>query len=745
MKFFSQATSNQDLIKQPSIFVSLSSWINIPIMLTLLCSCPVFGYSEHGQDANQSPADPQGGVFIARNGGIEGIIGRSHIFLNNNEGGCLRVVDGHWPAFSDLALLDMTFKITDPSGAPLEVHQSNDHSPRILFLEEGNERLGIRVLFNLYDDQNIFHGHGMTETWLHPNGQIFITAATMFENVSAHSAVTDARIVITTADSRRKKLSGIVDMTEPNQQVILLSPDRQSGSKGLSLYWKSGKMDHNTYIYRSSFGLKGAPSFFRWPDYHRQAYTQRTTLDYINPEGEKAPWPPGRGAYLSQIVPAKDGFDLQWPIASENNPTASFNAFFRLTVIEDADQGQNFVEGEKDLLNLKVVGGLVHGGGQGYNDQEGCYEIRKTEEHLSITIPADPRRRIAQIKVIGLTGHGGVDVKLDNQPVVPQLSTDGGVADDPLVPIRDQPEGPANAALISVQLSDRTQTLTIKEVPGIQLVYQARDPRRNYMIFSSKIGPRWSGLEFSVLDGHARHMRAYGQADWALTENLIQWFAYMGYTPEQMLDQLRDFEIIKNGPDEVVFKYTSSNANDGAQSVFEIRIPAHAPVMKMEVKATFTVLNHWPYKSVQFFDIFPFRGVEPKDWWYEEALFMDKNHQWRCYKTVSQMSDGSQDKENFGPTFQGLFSSDRGNMLMLTHKFSSNIPTEYVICSNYIDLHSNVTFDGIIEESNVLENGYSVEVEYELALWGDKNVTKEKMIEIGKNSVDAGRLVIPEW
>lgn len=211
-----------------------------------------------------------------------------------------------------------------------------------------------------------------------------------------------------------------------------------------------------------------------------------------------------------------------------------------------------------------------------------------------------------------------------------------------------------------------------------------------------------------------------------------------------MLDQLRDFEIIKNGPDEVVFKYTSSNANDGAQSVFEIRIPGDAPVMKMEVKARFTVLNHWPYKSVQFFDIFPFRGVEPKDWWYDEALFMDKEHQWRCYKTVSQVFDGSQDKENFGPTFQGLYSSDRGNMLMLTRKFNSNIPTEYVICSNYIDLHSNVTFDAIIEESNILEKGYEVEVEYELALWGDKNATKEQMIEIGKNSVDAGRLVIPE-
>ncbi|MCB0686745.1 MAG: hypothetical protein KDC53_09470, partial [Saprospiraceae bacterium] len=541
MKLFPQDIFHINLIKHPITFVKLHSWIIIPIVVTLCWSCPVFGSSPYVQNKNQAPVAPQGGVFIPRNGGIEGIIGRSHIFLNNNEGGCLQVVDGQWPSFSELTHLDMAFKLTATSGAALEVHQSNDHSPRILFLEEGNDRLGIRVRFNLYDDQNIFHGHGMTEIWQHPDGQIFITAATMFENVSAHSAVTDARILITTEDSRKEKLPGIVDMTVPHQKVILLSPNKESGVKGLTLYWKTGQMDHNTYVYRSSFGLKGAPSFFRWPDYHRQAYTQRTIPDYINPEGEKAAWPPGRGAYLSQVVPAPDGYELHWPIEDGNNPTASFNAFFRLAAIDEAEDGQTFVAGEKELLKMEVSGGIIHGGGLGYNDQEGCYEIRKTGDNLAITIPTDPLGRTAQIKVIGLTGHGGVEVKLDNQPVVPQLSTDGGVADDPLVPIRDQPEGPANAALISVQLNDKPHTLTVKEVPGIQLVYQARDPRRNYMIFSSKNGPRWSGLEFSVIDGHARHMRAYGQENWVLTENLMQWFAYMGYTPEQMLDQLRDF------------------------------------------------------------------------------------------------------------------------------------------------------------------------------------------------------------
>jgi len=238
-------------------------------------------------------------------------------------------------------------------------------------------------------------------------------------------------------------------------------------------------------------------------------------------------------------------------------------------------------------------------------------------------------------------------MKIDGKAMVPQLSSDGGVADDPLAPIHDQPEAPANAGMVSVKLIDKPQTLIVQEEEGIQLVYQSRDSRRNFMIFSSKTGPRWSGLEFSLLDGHARHMRAYGNRDWALTENLLHWFAYMGYTPEQMIDQLRDFEVIKNGPDEIVFKYTSNNANDGAQSEYEVSVLADAPAMQINVRATFTVLEQWPYKSVQFFDIFPFRGVEPKDWWYDKVLFMDNQYQWRTFETVSQSSGQAQYRNNF--------------------------------------------------------------------------------------------------
>ncbi|NND31318.1 MAG: hypothetical protein HKN76_01920 [Saprospiraceae bacterium] len=688
-----------------------------------------------------------GGIFIPRNGGFEGCIGKSHVFFSQTDGGVMSVVNGTWSKLEPIAKLDMVFHVQDiETGDPIEVRQSFDKNPRILFLEEGNERIGIRVLFNLYDARQIIHGHGMTETWLHSDGQMFLTAATMFENVAAHAAISEARLDIDIPEEYQAKNVEVTDMTVANQHIFLTSSRAIQGKSGLMLYWKSGKMEHNTYIYRSSFGLKGAPSYFRWPDYFRQAYTQRTLPDYIDAEGERAPWPPGRGAYMAEIKPTTEGIRMIWPTAvNEKNPTASFNTLFRLAIVEDQEVAKGVIAAEQELVQMSVTGGVIHGGDKGYNDQEGCYEIRKSgEQPVQIKLPADPHARTVRIKVIGLSGHGAVVTTLGETKLLPQLSTDGGIADDPLAPIRDQPEGPANAALVTIKLGDMPQVFTLQEEDGIQLVYQSRDSRRNFMIYSSKTGPRWSGLQFSLVDGHARHMRAYENPDWALTENLLHWFAYMGYSPEQMLDQLRDFEIIKNGPDEIVFKYTSNNANDGAQSVFEVSVNTTTPAMQMNVKAEFIVLEHWPYKSVQFFDIFPFRGVEPKDWWYNHVLFMDKDHKWRTFETVDQIYQGEQDKFSQGPSFQGLFSSDRGNMLMLTKNFSTNLPTHYVICSNYVDLHSNVTFDEIINQSGSLDPGYRVSVEYELAIWGDEKVTTDQMIEIAKKSLDANHLVLLE-
>lgn len=699
----------------------------------------------------------EGGFFIPRNGFYEGKIGLSHTLINKNAGGTLNIIRGDWPSFATVGKLGTIFKVLNKSSRVITVKQVFDNDPKILFLEEGSERMGIRVLYKLFDSANIYYGHGMSETWLYPDGQIFVTQAAMFENETVYETVVDARIGIDIASDQRINASenlpdvDIKDKSIP-ERFIFLTSDKTSDSR-LGLYWRTGRMEHDTYITRRSFGIEGAPNYFQWPDYFRQAYTQLTNPGYVKESG-KTKWPPGRGAYPESISYNKNGVELVWPVKSElMSPSASFNGIFRLAMVQNTNKIKSFVDNERLPVNLNVQGGTIHGNlnadlDKGYNDLEGCYEIRKIgSEPLIVKLPKSAQPADIRIKVIGLTSYGAVKATLNNKPVTPQLVSDGGIADDPLAPISEEPEGPAQMAVFAVRLGSEEQSLKFQEVPGIQLAYQSRDSRRNLAVYSTKSGSRWSSMKFSLFNGHATNMRGHGKKDWAFTENLIHWFSWMGYTPEQMLDQLRSFKILKNGPDEIVFRYVSNNYNDGASSESTIRINFNSPVMLLKVSTTFTVLNdHWPYNSVQFFDGFPFRGVDPHDWWFQHVSYMNQDGKWSTYNNLSQKTEGDPDaSKGLGTHFTAMYSSERGNVFILTKNYfqTNDLFVHNEICTNYVDLHMNVK--NIINDDNsfIMSKGFNCSVEYEMAIGGDEKITEAEVKKIAAKSIQNGRLVFP--
>lgn len=694
------------------------------------------------------------GIFIPRNGNYEGKIGLSHILINRTKGGTMEIIKGNWPSYQPVAQMETEFEVVDnDSGKSKRIKQSFDQDPNILFLEEGAERIGIRILFKLYDSLSTYYGHAMTELWCYPDGQIFITQGAMFENETAYKFVKSASIDIKVSkellgtDYKNTEIK-MNDENTPERFLFLTSTARiKKDNPGLALYWRTGKMEHDTYIYRSNFGETGAPSYFRWPDYFRQAYTQLTTPHYAK-KVDKTKWPPGIGSQISKIVSHKQGVRLIWPIDKKvSAQPISFNAVFRLAMVQYPGLVKSYVNAERLPLTFQVTGGIMHGNNQsaldkGYNDQEGCYEIRKYDTNpLKVIIPKGSSKETVRIKIIGLSKHGGIRTTLDGKSLIPQLVSDGGIADDPLAPIHEQPEAPANAAIITVNIKNTPQTLTVSEEDGIQLVYQSRDVRRNFAIYSDKSGPRWSSMKFSLIDGHATNIRDYNKQEWAFTENLFHWFAWMGYTPEQMLDQLREFVIVKNGPDEIIFKYVSNNLNDGAQSESVLSISAKSPMLKINVVTTFKILSHWPYTSVQFFDGFPFRGVDPKEWWYKNVLYMSEDGKWMTFNNANRIYEGDQNaSKSTGTHFTALYPSHRGNVFILSKsQAAEGLMIDNVTCSNYIDLHMNV-----MRQNSSLEplgnKGFQSTIEYEFAIWGNADLTEKQVLEIGEQSIKSGTL-----
>ena len=152
--------------------------------------------------ATRAPAAPAGGFFIPRNGGYEGRIGKAHLYIDSAAGGAIQVVDGEWPQLQSLGRVVMTFQVTTKgSPDPVAVSQEFDRSPEVIFIEEGNQRLGVRVKCRLYDKANVYHGHGMTEVWAYPNGEVFVACAISFENMAPVYATNS--VTVNVANTRK--------------------------------------------------------------------------------------------------------------------------------------------------------------------------------------------------------------------------------------------------------------------------------------------------------------------------------------------------------------------------------------------------------------------------------------------------------------------------------------------------------------------------------------------------------------
>ncbi|MBI4024276.1 MAG: hypothetical protein HY360_04795 [Verrucomicrobia bacterium] len=689
------------------------------------------------------------GGFISRNGGVEGRLGKSHIFLDATAGGVLGLVSGEWPKLTRIARLEARFTLrAPPTTAPLEVRQGFDRDAEVVFLEEGKERLGVRVRFKLYDAANVYHGHGVTEEWVYPNGEVFVACAASFENMApayANGAVTVnvSKItgavqcaVPTNAMDRVAVISGalMIDCADTEKAAASVTPFDDAhlpgrfiiinpgSDKAVGVYWRSGKMAFNNYVSRPQ---GDSPTYYQWPSFLTQAYG-------------------GHG--LRQIRTSDGSLALDWMSEGFNpGPNPEFVALFRLTAGARETEVKSFIAAEREPLKLEVTGGVTHGNQNGYNDQEGVYEVRKNGDPLRITIPGSAPGGQARIKVVGLSGHGGVRATLDGKPVLPQLSAEGGIADDPLAPIREAPEGPADMAVINAPITGTPRVLELREESGVQLVYQRKDPQRNLACFTSHGDGRYAAFRFSLMDGVMRNMRAHGKRDWALTENLMHWFSYCGFTPEQMLNQIREFSVTKNGPEEAEFRYVSRNANDGAESEFVVRVPDSPTAMQIGVKARFTVRENWPYPEVQFFDVFPFRGVWPRDWWYDEVLWVAPDGRAKWLGAKSRAFGGDKDLDTLtGPMFLAMHSSDRGNMVMLVHNFKPELPVRYVICGNYLDFHMDVNFVGSDGKNATPHKGDTISTDYQLALWGDGKTTREQLIKLGRASLCKGSLAL-DW
>jgi len=642
------------------------------------------------------------------------------------------------------------------------LRQENDPRPKFIFLEEGPERIALRVLYSLYDDLGHYHGDGMQEVWIYRHGDIFLALGVRLVDQASHSVLQDAHIEIEQAD-RVKSVE--VGASEPS---ILIGEELHTGAffpfgqalpgkyvildgeRGhMALHWASDR----GRIYNPVFWVDHkAPFYEKWPSFFDQwSINQMETMGWLN----------NRTSGL-EVRGEEGGCKLRFCWARKAGqalgPRHDLRALLALSIGAGRDELVEVIRAHQEPISLSVEGGVC----RCYDEQDGCYEIRKDAEEATVVLPASWDERLVRLRFFNLIGEGAIEVEVDGKPYQPQLISYGARTDDPLVPLLVESHGPADEALVVTCLRpDREVKVVLREGEGMNASYQMRDDRRNLVIFGTydRVSPLPPGegplsvgeviyrashdrergtLEFSLRDGKARHIRGIGKRKPAIEELPLHWLYNCAASPFHYVNILKSFKLLKNGPDEVIFDYMSVNRSERVRSEYIVRVPYRKDVLRLEIKAIFTVLVQWDLPTIEYLDIFPFNTLDPRRWFYEGVIYLSPKGDMMDIAIKDDVRSWRGRRWEFrGTCFFAMLPSERGNILMLIRNPKpEGIVSRAVLCCNWIDLH----LDFVVDEVPI-PKGSTYEVEMVIDIYGDGKTTKEEIIEIGRRAMAIGDIV----
>jgi hypothetical protein len=153
----------------------------------------------------------------------------------------------------------------------------------------------------------------------------------------------------------------------------------------------------------------------------------------------------------------------------------------------------------------------------------------------------------------------------------------------------------------------------------------------------------------------------------------------------------------------------------------------------MEVKSRFTTLQQWDLPSIEFYDLFPFRTIDPDQWYYDYLLFMDGMLPAR--KVLTKTPDLKKNVLDFSRRcFFAFMASDRGNILTLVRNpRPEDISMHASLCGHWIDLHLDILPEGI-----PVPAGTVYEVETVVEIYGDRRTSGAEIERIARRALETG-------
>ncbi len=478
---------------------------------------------------------------------------------------------------------------------------------------------------------------------------------------------------------------------------------------------------------------KTAPFFHGWENHLRQ---------WSEPRG----W---RARETGGLLLEGDSLTLAWHHGSDLplEGATHFSGAVALSWGQSEDEVRAKMEALASPLVPEAGGARV----TGFDYLEGSYRFRRAGRNAKVTLPADPLARRALVRVDGPPA-AAVSCSVNGESARPQLVSVGRV-DDPYGPHEGRPdsngrpvlarfEKPAERVEVGVALSkDAPTVLEVAESQGVSLSYLGQDDRRELLLFSHlDEGPLG---RLSLADLKLRDLRLPGAPRVAAAIVPLYWFMMNAPSRYHSANLLESWEVLSNGPEELRFSLSALNPGGRVRSTFDVSIPAPEPgSLRMDVRAKLEVLGEFNVPHFQFCNLFPEPSRMPEDWGHAETLAASGDRLWivenRKPTGGASTAGGKRFKECGAPFFLSQYACVGGNFAILVSSVDpGDTQLAYELCRCWLDDHMYVVFP---EGGPAV--GSRLEVRYQLALWGDGSVARDRVRELAAASLASGRLEV---
>ncbi|NKB65588.1 MAG: hypothetical protein GKR89_00880 [Candidatus Latescibacteria bacterium] len=698
------------------------------------------------------------GVFMDGRTHWEGRIGQAGMRLAKYEGGAIELgVSGgdrgaalQWTALSgieaELALVCQCQEGSADYGQVVAVRQVFDRAPKFHFLEEGSVRLGMRVAFDLLDEEGHYHGDGRLDIWAYPEGDFHLTYSVQTVDGLAHGAVQSARLRLGGDKSLARVTLGGEEVIGKGRvevpfgdaladKAIWLEGDQRAAA----LCW--ARNEGHVFPLASDHGDR--PPFYasRWPSGMQQ--WARGGMGWIC-QGDSA-------RVCVEGTEGGHAIDMAWLQEAAVEDEVTCTATLVISLGDSVEQLKNRVAAVQQPLEPSVRGGSF----RCYTDEDGTYEIGQGDPtQVAVEFPADPLERVVRLRYyrrkIDPRHCGGVVAQSNGKKLRPQLMSEGELTDDICVVMEmSHRNDSVDDVLVSTQLrADGPTEVVIEKTPGIQATYQSEitgvdlqrrgGNRRDVAIWSSH-QPERPLYEFDLFSGAVHRLTHYGQSEPVLWEMPMAWFKSCGISKHDYCNNIEAFEVLDPGPEAVELYMRGTNPNRRAQSELWLRTPFDHPRPRLEVRMRLEVLQQWDHDNAEFSDIFPYPSRLPETWFHDAVLFVQRDGSYFKPSFEPDTSAGSLLGESNDPhLFYGLYASDKGNILtLIKNPQHPERLLHYSVCGNYVDVHVNFN-----PGKPPIAAGTVIEVEYTTEVYGDGRVSDAEIKQIGLKSLEAGDIVV---